>query len=286
MRKLEFIAKTNNISVKSVLKNEFNMASSVITALKNSGGILVNEINVTVRKTMNAGDVLKLIIPETQSKNIVKTPGELDVLYEDEDILCVNKPAGMPTHPSQNHYNDTLANYVCWYYKDFPFTFRVSNRLDSYTSGIVIIAKNMYSASFLCTESFRKNMHKTYYALCRGKLKNKKGTVTQNIARCEGSTIKREVSPLGKHAQTHYEVIKEIGDNSLVKLNLKTGRTHQIRVHMAYIGNPLVNDFLYDDKAEEGKHFFLHCGKISFIHPCTKKLIDIEANFDTNKNGV
>ena len=286
MRKLEFTAKTDNISVKSVLKNEFNMASSVITALKTSGGILVNGENVTVRKIMNTGDVLELLIPETQSENIAKTQGEIDILYEDEDILCVNKPAGMPTHPSQNHYNDTLANYVCWYYKDIPFTFRVSNRLDSYTSGIVIIAKNMYSASFLCTESFRKTIEKTYYALCRGKLKNKKGTVIQNIGRCDGSTIKREVSSQGKYAETNYELIEEIGDNSLVKLNLKTGRTHQIRVHMAYIGNPLLNDFLYDDKAESGKQFFLHCGKISFVHPCTKKQIIVEAPFYANKNGM
>ena len=211
------------------------------------------------------------------SDNILPVDGNIEILYEDEDILCVNKPSGMPTHPSQNHHSDTLANYVCWYYRNVPFTFRVSNRLDSYTSGIVIIAKNMYSASFLCTEAFRKNISKTYYALCRGVFENKKGTVVANIGRCEGSTIKRMVSQSGKYAETDYEVIKEAGGNSYLKLNLKTGRTHQIRVHMAHIGHPLLNDFLYDELADSEKRYFLHCGKISFMHPCRKEVITIEA---------
>lgn len=285
MRILNFIADTDNITVKSVLKNEFNLAASVITALKNTCGILVNSENVTVRKLMQKGDELKLIIPDTPSDAIVKTKGTLHVLYEDEDILCVNKPSGMPTHPSQNHYTDTLANLVCYYYMDVPFTFRVSNRLDSYTSGVVVIAKNMYSASFLCTEEFRKNMTKTYYALCRGIFENKKGTVSAPIGRSSGSTIKREINPNGKYASTDYEVAGEKNGNSLVKLNLHTGRTHQIRVHMAYLGHPLLDDFLYDDYADINKHFFLHCQKISFIHPYTKQNVIVEAPMtDINSN--
>ena len=284
MRKLEFVGKTDSITVKSVLKNEFNMASSVLTALKNTGGILVNGERVTVRKEMNRGDKLEILIPDAPSNNILPVKGDIEVLYEDEDILCVNKPSGMPTHPSQNHYSDTLANYVCWYYRDIPFTFRVSNRLDSHTSGIVVIAKNMYSASFLCTENFRKSINKTYYALCRGIFANKKGTVVAGIGRCEGSTIKREVSPQGKYAETDYEVVKEIDGNSYVKLKLKTGRTHQIRVHMSYIGHPLLNDFLYDDFADSDKNLFLHCGRISFIHPCKKKIINVETHYEIEKD--
>jgi len=277
MRILEYVSKCDGILVKTILKNHFKMAASVVTVLKNSSGILVNGEIVTVRKVMNRGDKLEIFIPDTPSDNILPVEGNIDILYEDEDILCVNKPSGMPTHPSQNHYSDTLANYVCWYYRAVPFTFRVSNRLDSYTSGIVIIAKNMYSASFLCTEEFRKNISKTYYALCRGVFENKKGTVVASIGRCEGSTIKREVSPNGKYAETHYEVIKEVDGNSYIKLNLKTGRTHQIRVHMSYIGHPLLNDFLYDNMADNDKHHFLHCGKISFVHPCTKEIINVES---------
>lgn len=277
MRTLSFTSTCDNITVKTILKNEFNLASSVVTALKNTGGILVNGKNVTVRKLMQKGDELKLLIPDTPPSEIVKTKGTLHILYEDEDILCVNKPSDMPTHPSQNHYTDTLANLVCYYYRDIPFTFRVSNRLDSYTSGVVVIAKNMYSASFLCTNSFRKDIKKTYYALCRGIFTDKKGTVTAAIMRCHDSTIKREVNPNGKYARTDYEVVGERDGNSILKLNLHTGRTHQIRVHMAYLGHPLLNDFLYDDNADSQKHFFLHCQKISFIHPCTKKEISVEA---------
>jgi len=277
MRILNFISDNDNITVKSVLKNKFNMASSVVTALKNTKGILVNNEPVTVRKMLNRGDELKIIIPEVDSSSIIPTNGFLDVLYEDEDILCVNKPSGMPTHPSQNHYTDTLANIVCYYYKDTPFVFRVSNRLDSYTSGVVLIAKNMYSASFLCTNEFRQGMKKTYYAVCRGSFGIKKGSVTAPISRCEGSTIKRQVSDNGKFAHTDYEVINEFDGLSLVKLLPKTGRTHQIRVHMAHIGHPLVNDFLYDEKYDGKSTFLLHCKGINFIHPCTNLCITIES---------
>ena len=226
---------------------------------------------------MNRGDKLKLVIPCDNSGSITPVCGKLDILYEDEDILCVNKPSAMPTHPSQNHHTDTLANLVCYYYKDIPFTFRVSNRLDSYTSGVVIIAKNMYSASFLCTNEFRQNMSKTYYAVCRGNFKNKKGTITAPVSRCSNSTIKREVSPNGKYAQTFYEVIKEDSGKSLVCLKPKTGRTHQIRVHMAHIGHPLINDFLYDEFYDGTSHFLLHCKEISFVHPYTKNILSINS---------
>lgn len=277
MRTLIFTCDKDGINVKSVLKNQLCLASSVITALKNTGGILLNGKVVTVRATMNCGDELKMIIPEVDSDNISKTKGDLQILFEDDDILCVNKPSGMPTHPSQNHHNDTLANIVCYYYRNTPFVFRVSNRLDSYTSGVVIIAKNMYSASFLCTNEFRKTMKKTYYAICRGFFEGKKGTITAPIARCDGSTIKREVSPGGQYAETYYEVVEERDDVSIVKLQPKTGRTHQIRVHMAYMGHPLMNDFLYDDKYDEKSHFYLHCHSITFEHPLTKKAITVEA---------
>lgn len=277
MRILKFICDRDDISVKSVLKNHWRLASSVITALKKTGGILLNNKVVTVRAIMNRDDELKLIIPEVDSDNIVKTKGDLHILYEDEDILCINKPSGMPTHPSQNHYDDTLANLVCYYYRHEPFVFRVSNRLDRYTSGVVIIAKNMYSASFLCTNVSRKNMTKTYYAVCRGFFDVKHGTISASIARCDGSTIKREVSPEGQYAVTHYEVTEERDDTSVIKLIPETGRTHQIRVHMAYSGHPLINDFLYDDNYDAKSHFYLHCHTITFEHPTTKKLMTIEA---------
>ncbi len=275
MRILEYKCKIGDKDVKSVLRNNYRLAASVVTALKNSNGIFVNGENVTVRKTLAEGDELKLVIPEYPTDNIVPVEGELDVVYEDEDILCVNKPSGMPTHPSQNHYYDTLANLVCWRYKDIPFTFRVSNRLDSYTSGLVLISRNMYSASVICTEDFRLHTQKTYHALCRGLFDVKSGSAELPIARCEGSTIKRMVSPNGKYALTDYRVISEECGNSLLELKPKTGRTHQIRVHMAHIGHPLVNDFLYDDEYDGVSRFYLSCRKISFIHPHTKQQINL-----------
>lgn len=275
MRILKYISIDDDATVKSVLNKHFNLTSSVVSVLKNTKGILVNDEIVTVRKVMNRGDELKLIIPDTKSDKIEPVEGDLDILYEDEDILCVTKPSDMPTHPSQSHHTDTLANRVCYYYRNVPFTFRVSNRLDRYTSGVVIIAKNLYSASYLCTSEFRKTIKKTYYAVCRGIFDNKKGVITAPIARCDGSTIKRHVSTDGKYAETHFEVVSESDKLSLVKVMPKTGRTHQIRVHMAYIGHPLVNDFLYDYNCNENYNFLLHCSEISFIHPITLKKIKV-----------
>lgn len=277
MRILTYIAPYGGILVKNVMKSHFRLASSLVTELKKTGGIRVNDSIVTVRKLMDKDDKLTLIIPDDIPSDIVPVEGSLDILYEDEDILCVSKPSGMPTHPSRNHYTDTLANIVCHYYRDTNFTFRVSNRLDRYTSGVVIVAKNMYSASFLCTNEFRKTMHKTYYAICRGSFENREGTVNAPISRLEGSVIKREVSPLGKYAETHYSVVSENNGTSLVKLMPKTGRTHQIRVHMAYIGHPLKNDFLYDDKCDGTSAFYLHCNKISFVHPINGMPMEVEA---------
>ncbi len=279
MRILKYKCEYDNTVVKTILKNHFKLTSSVITALKNTNGMFVNGKNITVRFIMNRGDELRLVIPDKKSDKIEPVEGYLEVLYEDEDILCITKPSDMPTHPSQNHHNDTLANRVCYYYKDIPFTFRVSNRLDRYTSGVVIVAKNLYSASYLCTNEFRKNITKTYYAICRGIFYEKSGIISAPIARCDGSTIKRQVAKDGKYAKTYYEVVLEKDENSLVKLTPKTGRTHQIRVHMSHIGHPLKNDFLYDDRYDESHQFMLHCREISFTHPITMEKITVRSPF-------
>ena len=287
MRIITYISESDSITVKSVLKNKYNMKSSVITALKNTNGILVNGNCVTVRKTLEKGDELKLVIPaDGRSENIVPVKGNLDIVYEDEDIICVNKPCGMPTHPSQGHFDDTLANIVCHYFKDQSFRFRVSNRLDNYTSGVVVIAKNMYSASYLCTGDFRKGILKTYYAVCRGIFKDKKGEVVAPISRTQDSTIKRMVSPQGKYACTQYEVVSEKNNNSLVKIMPLTGRTHQIRVHMSYIGHPLVNDFLYDEAYDGNGIFLLHCKTMEFKHPCSNAIVKADTDLPDTFAGL
>lgn len=277
MRIITKVCNYECISVKNFLKKEFDLSISLITKLKNSKGIILNGENIFVNHILKKGDRLSLHIPECEMKMIVPIYKPLDVLFEDEDIICVDKKAKMPTHPSRNHYDDTLANIVIGYLKskNEPGEFHIVTRLDNLTSGIVIGAKNVYSASKMCMESFNRSIKKEYIALCRGNFKEKAGIIEANISRVNDSIIKRQVDENGKYAKTEYEVIKEYDDSSLVRFILHTGRTHQIRVHSAYIGNPLLNDFLYDDDFDENKDLFLHCHKVSFIHPITNKKINI-----------
>ncbi len=276
MRVLTYKSECNSKSVKQVIKNHFNISSSLLTRLKNSGGIKVNGEVVTVRHMLESGDILTLEIP-ADICTIKPVDGILDIIYEDEDILCVNKPCNMPTHPSQNHHDDTLANIVMHYFKGTDNSFHAVNRLDAYTSGVVVIAKNAYSASVLSGELAKFIYDKKYLAICNGIFAQKQGRVVAPVAREDGSTIKRCVSASGKYAETLYNVIDEYSGKSIVEVSPVTGRTHQIRVHMAHIGHSLTNDFLYDSGADGKSYFYLHCKSLTLLHPYTKKIMKIEA---------
>ncbi|MCR5668194.1 MAG: RluA family pseudouridine synthase [Lachnospiraceae bacterium] len=224
----------------------------------------------------------------------------LPVVYEDEDILVVNKPAGLPIHPSQNHYEDSLANAVMAYYKEQGenFVFRCINRLDRNTSGLTLIAKNMLSSAILSQDVMKRDIHRTYLALVerKGQEKTKvaqqlpdSGTIEAPIARVEGSTILREVNfETGDYALTKYWKLADFEDATLLKLQLGTGRTHQIRVHMSYIGHPLLGDDLYGNGTyqkidSEGKPIILnrhalHSYRLEFTHPITGEAMDLKAD--------
>lgn len=276
MRILEYISQ-EKCNVKQILKNHYHMTSGFITKLKYHGGLFVNGISVRTCDVLNEGDTLKIFCPKSDSETIECVEGELDILYEDEDVLCVNKPSGMPTHPSQNHHSDTLANIVYNYLLKTDDEIHIVTRLDNYTSGIVLIAKNSYSASIMCTKEYNQIIDKEYVGICRGIYESKSGFIDKPIARCDDSIIKRCVSPLGKQAKTGYEVVETVGEDSIVKFKLYTGRTHQIRVHCQSIGHPLLNDFLYDEYANPDKIFSLHCEKITFTHPVSGKIKTVSA---------
>lgn len=269
MRELEYIKKGEPVLVRTVLKEYFGFSKGTVSGLKQNGGIFVNGENVTVRHELKENDILTIRFEDEKSDNIVPVPVELDIIYEDEDILAVNKPSGMATHPSFKHYTDTLANGVCYKYRNESFTFRAVNRLDLETSGIVIIAKNRNSAYKLGEQIKEGKIQKFYYAVCKGILNEKAGFIDKPIARKSESVILRGVSDSGKFALTEYKVISE-GENSLLEIRPKTGRTHQIRVHFSYIGHPIVGDPLYGKK-ENDERLMLHCGKMIFRHPITGK---------------
>lgn len=238
------------------------------------GGIHLNGEVVTVRAEVNLGDLIEIYAEDNVSEGIPPMDIPLTVLYEDEDILAVDKPTDMPTHPSKGNNLPTLANAVMGYYGG-DFVFRSVNRLDRDTSGIVIIAKNQFSAGALSSTMKKGLWNKRYHALVSGIPTEKSGVIDAPIERVEEGNIKRMVREDGKRAITEYSVIEEYEKDCLCELHLLTGRTHQIRVHMAHIGHPLVSDFLYGTPSD--KEYYLRCKEISFPHPRTGETIIIKA---------
>ncbi len=245
----------------------------LITLLKKTTcGIQRNHVWAYVNESLVAGDCLTILIEETDSsKNILPVAHPLSIVYEDEDILVIDKDAHMPIHPSLHHYENTLANAVVSYLSDDTFTFRCMNRLDRDTTGLTIIAKNLLAAAVLGQQIKSRSLHRTYRAICTGATLPS-GTIDAPIARVDGSTIERMVDyEKGEAAITHYRTLAYDTDKklSLVELQLETGRTHQIRVHMKHIGHPLIGDFLYHPDMEYMARQALHSCALDFVHPIT-----------------
>lgn len=266
-------------TVGEIIRKHFDISSHLLAYLKNNQGIYLGDQLVTVRKTVSQGDILAIVIRDSKSPNIVAVNLPLDIVYEDEDILVVDKPQNMPVHPSINNYTNTLGNAVMYYYRHLDFTFRPVNRLDRDTTGLVVIAKNRYSADIISRQMKDGTFKKEYMALVEGILDKKEGEINAPIKRESQSVIRRCVSPEGKPAVTKYSVIEEYGDKSLVRIRLMTGRTHQIRVHFSYIGHPLCHDYLYG-REEAGKTFNLRCSKVEFFHPVTGQKMSFSLPFD------
>ncbi|MFV0464706.1 MAG: RluA family pseudouridine synthase [Lachnospiraceae bacterium] len=230
--------------------------------------------------SLNKQDLIHVFIEEAcDLKQILPEQIPISVLYEDEDLIVIDKPAGMPIHPSLNHSEQTLANALFGYFRtcDSPFVFRCVNRLDRDTSGITIVAKNPLSSAILNSDMKNGSISRTYYAIVEGIIELY-GTIDSPIARVSESLIEREINEsLGVSAVTHFSRIKTENELSLVSLKLETGRTHQIRVHMKSIGHPLIGDFLYNPTCQKMERQALHAGKISFWHPITKELICLHA---------
>ena len=243
--------------------------------------ILLNGAWTYMRTAVKDGDILTVHIQEPESSpNIPPVKLPLDIVYEDEDIVVVNKPAGMPVHPSLNNYENSLANGLMYYYQEQgkPFIFRCTNRLDRDTSGLTVVAKHMVSSSILSSMGMRHEITREYLAIVRGALKPSVGTIDAPIGRTGSSLIERKIDfENGERAVTHYRVVEEQNGHSLVSLILETGRTHQIRVHMKYIGHPLVGDYLYNPDMEYIDRQALHSHRLSFTHPVTGEKMEFTA---------
>ena len=279
--------KYNN--VKDILKNHFYMSDRLISKLKRENKIHLNNQNVYVTNQVSMGDIVKIDLNfEEESDNIVPTKIDLNILYEDDWILIVNKPPFLPVHPSCNHYCNSLANGIKYYYisKKLNVKIRPVNRLDKDTSGIVIFAKNQYIQESLIRQMKTNTFIKEYIAILNGNITKTKFTVNAPISRKENSIIEREINNTGDKAITHFEVIKNLENYTIVKCVLETGRTHQIRVHCKYLGAPILGDSLYGEKSNLISRQALHSNKVEFIHPITKNKILIETRLPGDMQNI
>ena len=263
-----------------VLKEQFLLSDRLITKLKKANKIYLNDLPTYTKKSVTMGDTVSVLIDfEEDNSNIVASNIPLDIIYEDDYLLVINKPANIAIHPSILHFDNSLSNGVKFYFDKLGLKkkIRIVNRLDRNTSGIVVFAKNEYIQECLIKQMKTKELKKEYLAIAKGILESKSDTLNFPIARKEGSIIERTVSSDGDSAITHYDVVKEFNNLSLVHIVLETGRTHQIRVHFSYIGHPILGDTLYGSPSELINRQALHSYKLTFIHPVTKKVLSLEA---------
>lgn len=271
--------KDDSVMIRDYLR-DFGVSSSLLTKLKqDENGIKLNGKFAKTIERLKTGDELKISI-----KNKGKMPQKFEcdkvsVAYSDEDILVLNKPSLMPVHESRNHRGDTLAN-VSACFLDPDCAFRAVYRLDRDTSGLVLIAKNELAASKLAGK-----VKKDYYAVVSGVFEGS-GTIDLPIKRVKESIIERGVFDDGERAVTHWNAVKTDGENTLLKINLETGRTHQIRVHFAHLGHPLLGDSLYGGNLTKIDRQALHCKTIYFAHPITGESVTVDCDFPNDFKGL
>lgn len=268
-------------TIKDFLQEKGFSGQNIVELKKMKESILLNGVWEYVTCKVKEDDVLRIHICEERSSEKIP-PIELPfpVVYEDEDIVVVNKPADMPIHPSLNNYENTLGNAAAYYFtkQNKAFIFRCINRLDRDTTGLTILAKHMVSAGILQSQMVERKIKREYLAIVDGIIEEEEGTIDAPIGRKDGSTIERMVDyENGERAVTHYRVLGRKEDATLVSLKLETGRTHQIRVHMTHKGHPLLGDFLYNPMDDRMSRQALHAWHLTFIHPITGEEMCFEA---------
>lgn len=279
---LEYIVKDSNYqNINQILRQEFHISARLLHKLIVSRQVLLNGAVADTRSSVVDNDIITVNLDfEEESENIVSTPIQLDIVFEDDSFLILNKPAGIAVHPSILHYEDSLSNGVKFYFESIRLKRKIRpvNRLDLNTSGLIVFAKNEYVQECLIQQMNNRIFKKEYIAIVQGHLDEPCGTINLPIARKANSIIERCISSDGQEAITDYSVIQEFSDCSVVKCSLKTGRTHQIRVHMSAIGHPLLGDTLYGTSSPLIDRQALHSYRICFDHPISHENLEFVCN--------
>lgn len=273
---LNYTIQENDKTVKGIMTENLNFSRRLSKRLEISDKLYVNGRIARLNKSVFTGDVLSVEFDEDEDEyDAVDIP--IEIVYEDGDLLAVNKTAYIVVHPTKSHQGNTVANGVAYYFKQKGIKRKVRfvNRLDMNTSGIVIIAKHPYAHNELSNQMKSNEVDKYYYAIVEGIVKEDFGTINEPIVRLNPEDITRVVHSSGKECITHYTVEKRFNNMTLVKLKLETGRTHQIRVHMKHIGHSVLGDTLYGKDSELIGRQALHCYEMKFMQPLTGKEITI-----------
>ncbi|SHH44680.1 23S rRNA pseudouridine1911/1915/1917 synthase [Clostridium collagenovorans DSM 3089] len=287
MNKIEFIVEHENSGTRidSFLSDKVEDKSrSYFQGLIEEGNVLVNDNVKKSNYKLKENDKIEVMFPEATELEVIAQDIPLDIIYEDSDVIVINKPQDMVVHPAPGNYEGTLVNGLLFHCKDLSgingiIRPGIVHRIDKDTSGVLVIAKNDNSHNKLSEQLKDHSMTRTYYALVEGKIKNDNGIVDMPLGRNPKDRLKMAIVKDGKRAVTHYEVLERYESCTLVKCNLETGRTHQIRVHMAYIGHPLVGDKIYGYKKQRFKlqGQMLHAKKLGFTHPKSNEYVEFES---------
>lgn len=287
---LKYIVTNNNFqNINQILKQELKISARLQHKLIENKYVYLNDKIIDTRSSVLKNDVITVNLDfDEENENIIATNMHLIIVYEDDCFLILNKPAGIAVHPSMQHYTDSLANGIKFYFDSIGFhkKIRPINRLDLNTSGLVIFAKNEYVQECLIKQMQEKTFEKYYIAFVEGSFSDSNGTINLPIARKENSIIERCISPSGQNAITDYKVLAQYDTFSIVECHLQTGRTHQIRVHMSAIGHPLLGDTLYGNSSSLIARQALHCYKLSFVHPVSKQVMSFSCNLPDDMNSL